>query len=656
MTAGMTVTTPTGVGDRQDHPPGDESRRFATAEGALMTAAMTTHRRRPRSARAGRLVLALLALLAGAPVRAQTPPTPLSPTLQRVVDFARAGLTDEFILATCVTNTGAPCHLSVEDIIYLHKQGVSDPVVRALIETALNVAAPAAPLAPTQPSTPNPSSPAGNVPPPLDDPAPALAHPLVVTVPAASAALAIPAGLTDNFLAETGLNPSLWNPASESASNLLASLGQTAAPQTFVSPAAGLELAAAGAPGDFAGIVSRTAYSVPFTLTATVGAPAGAPAGALQFELHLVSADLQQWVGLTASLRRQAAGPDPGADCGVWVNHTGASLPINARGYQIYYEPGTTAPYTVRLSAGTNGAVEAVLLDTNGTELAAQMMPAGLGPFHLVLGTRTGRTAAWRAVELTPTPVPAAPETLTVPAAPTLDYFQRQLAPYGTWTTLPQFGLCWRPAVPAGWRPYYDGGAWVDTDAGWYWRSDYPWGDLTFHYGRWTYTATGWIWVPGYDEASAWVVWRHADAAGYLGWAPVPPGAVWVDGAWIDHGQPAAAGADFGLTRSHFTFVSFHHFWTNDLRQVTVPRDRLGVIYRTSAVENTCRAAPGMLANLGLDRDRLAAFTHQPSQPVPAAALQSAEAARNAAVRAQALRQFDPGLPPNALQIVRDHP
>jgi hypothetical protein len=52
---------------------------------------------------------------------------------------------------------------------------------------------------------------------------------------------------------------------------------------------------------------------------------------------------------------------------------------------------------------------------------------------------------------------------------------------------VPGYGLCWRPAVAATdpyWRPYCDSGYWLYTADGWYWQSDYPWGDIVFHYGR----------------------------------------------------------------------------------------------------------------------------------------------------------------------------
>src|SRR5579884_1179913 len=81
-----------------------------------------------------------------------------------------------------------------------------------------------------------------------------------------------------------------------------------------------------------------------------------------------------------------------------------------------------------------------------------------------------------------PTPPPADA------GAPTFDAFHNELAPYGTWIQEPGYGWVWRPTVAAfdpAWHPYGNGGHWIYTDNGWYWESDYPWGNITFHYGRW---------------------------------------------------------------------------------------------------------------------------------------------------------------------------
>ena len=218
----------------------------------------------------------------------------------------------------------------------------------------------------------------------------------------------------------------------------------------------------------------------------------------------------------------------------------------------------------------------------------------------------------------TPTyaPVPSAP---TVPMAPTvpaaapasLASFQAQLAPYGAWMDVPGYGLCWRPSVAATdpyWRPYCDQGHWVYTADGWFWQSDYPWGDIAFHYGRWFRDSLGWLWVPGYDWAPAWVCWRQAD--GYCGWAPLPPGAVFRAGVGLWWGGRVALDVDFGLGADMFTFVPYDRFWDHNLHAYLLPRERVGFFFGRSVIMNGYRLDHGRFVVEGLGRERMAGFTH----------------------------------------------
>jgi len=236
---------------------------------------------------------------------------------------------------------------------------------------------------------------------------------------------------------------------------------------------------------------------------------------------------------------------------------------------------------------------------------------------------------------------------------PTLDYFQPQLAPYGNWITVPGYGLCWEPIVASGWRPYFDGGHWEYTDAGWYWQSDYPWGDIPFHYGRWVFAnlgpAPGWVWKPGFDYAPAWVVWRHADDEGYVGWAPLPPGAVFVDGNWEFNHVRVGVDFTFGLGDAYFTFVDYGHlffdphFYPHGYRQFVPPRDRLALIFQHSVVENHYRLDHGRFVNDGLPRDRMAELTHHEIRPAGGDELRRQEEQRNALTRRDAAHTFRPG-------------
>ncbi|MGA2865029.1 MAG: DUF6600 domain-containing protein [Verrucomicrobiota bacterium] len=206
---------------------------------------------------------------------------------------------------------------------------------------------------------------------------------------------------------------------------------------------------------------------------------------------------------------------------------------------------------------------------------------------------------------------PALPAVSTPPAV-SLDSFQSQLAPYGTWMQVPGYGLCWRPAVAAAdpyWRPYCDQGHWLYTADGWFWQSDYPWGDIVFHYGRWYRDSLGWIWVPAYDWAPAWVCWRRAE--GYCGWAPLPPSARFKVGVGLWFGGRLAVDVDFGLGLEMFTFVPYDHFWDHDLRLRLLPRERAQLIFRRSIIMNGYRVDHGRLIVEGLGRERMAALTHR---------------------------------------------
>ena len=208
-----------------------------------------------------------------------------------------------------------------------------------------------------------------------------------------------------------------------------------------------------------------------------------------------------------------------------------------------------------------------------------------------------------------PSPVPAA--SAPADAAPTLDTFQPQLAPYGNWIQVPGYGLCWQPTVAVTdptWRPYFDQGHWIYTDAGWSWESDYPWGGIAFHYGRWCLFNGGWVWVPGYDYAPAWVCWRESD--GYCGWAPLPPGAEYRVGVGLFYGGRPAVDVDFGLGVDAFTFVGYDHFWDHDLRPFHMPHDRVVVFFHGSHILNGYRMDHGRFVVEGLGHDHIALVTH----------------------------------------------
>jgi hypothetical protein len=143
------------------------------------------------------------------------------------------------------------------------------------------------------------------------------------------------------------------------------------------------------------------------------------------------------------------------------------------------------------------------------------------------------------------------------PAAGRRDYqiFYEGLASYGQWMETAEYGYVWQPTSPApGWRPYTVG-RWADSDQGWTWISDEPYGWATYHYGRWALLERhGWIWVPGDTWAPAWVSWRNN--ADLVGWSPLPPETVYADD--LDYGP--GVDDDYGISPDAYTFMPVRYF------------------------------------------------------------------------------------------------
>ena len=227
-----------------------------------------------------------------------------------------------------------------------------------------------------------------------------------------------------------------------------------------------------------------------------------------------------------------------------------------------------------------------------------------------------------------PVPAPAPAMIAPAPAAPpvggppvSLDYFHAQLAPFGTWV---QVGgvTYWRPdsAIRANpdWRPYYDMGQWVQTDNGLFWKSEYTWGDIPFHYGRWVRDPVmGWLWAPDLEWGPAWVFWRHAEADGAIGWAPLPVGAVFVGGGFMYHGARVGVDFDFGLGEGVFVFVGYDHFHEGFFRMRGrewawhIHGDRFHAFYGRSVLRNEFRRDEhGRFVNGGIGHERMERATH----------------------------------------------
>ena len=231
-------------------------------------------------------------------------------------------------------------------------------------------------------------------------------------------------------------------------------------------------------------------------------------------------------------------------------------------------------------------------------------------------------------VSTAPPPAPA-PAPLVVAARPAnlppeVDRFYDALLPFGQWMYTAEFGWVWRPMaalVNREWRPYGDSGRWVWTDRGWFWASDYSWGDITFHYGRWYLSQEyGWVWFPDVVWAPAWVTWRVYDD--YCGWAPLPP-ATYIDVNYrlCYRHVVVRDDCDFDLWPSCFVFVPFRHCFTPNPRFYCVPQPRVHTFFQASFVINNYGGHKHdhghEIVNRGVDVRRAARESGKDIKPIP---------------------------------------
>ncbi len=87
-----------------------------------------------------KVLIVLVALLIGwiciqgGSAHAQTTPSTISPNLQEVIKLTKAHMTDDVILAY-IHNSAIAYNLSADDVLYLNGQGVSQPVISALLQS-----------------------------------------------------------------------------------------------------------------------------------------------------------------------------------------------------------------------------------------------------------------------------------------------------------------------------------------------------------------------------------------------------------------------------------------------------------------------------------------------------------------------------------------
>ncbi|MEP6994058.1 MAG: DUF6600 domain-containing protein [Acidobacteriota bacterium] len=188
-----------------------------------------------------------------------------------------------------------------------------------------------------------------------------------------------------------------------------------------------------------------------------------------------------------------------------------------------------------------------------------------------------------------------------------ISVFHDQLAPHGRWVSASSYGSVWIPSgVAAGWEPYVEG-EWVDTEYGWTWVSDDPWGDTPYHYGTWAWVEPhGWVWIPGTVWAPAWVTWAYTDD--YVGWAPVPP--------TLSLSVRGYFGAPIVVRPTRYVFVPAPKFIGVRVSTVRVPIQQNAVIYKRASKTTRFEVSNGIVRVSGPPRKNIERAVGRPIERV----------------------------------------
>jgi hypothetical protein len=210
-----------------------------------------------------------------------------------------------------------------------------------------------------------------------------------------------------------------------------------------------------------------------------------------------------------------------------------------------------------------------------------------------------------------------------------------ELSPYGNWVDDTQYGAAWCPRHSGSdWRPYSDG-RWVDSDYGWTWASDEPFGWATYHYGRWAFDPRyGWIWIPGTVWAPAWVSWQYG--GGYVGWAPLPPSVGFDLNVGIRLGGLSLSAA---IQPRDYLFVSERGFLEPRVGRYAVPRTRNQDLWRRARNVTSYTVVNNRVINRGIAINNIERAT---GHRVPRFRVSEVNSRGSAGVSRDQLRVFRP--------------
>jgi hypothetical protein len=173
------------------------------------------------------------------------------------------------------------------------------------------------------------------------------------------------------------------------------------------------------------------------------------------------------------------------------------------------------------------------------------------------------------------------------------------LSYFGTFASLPGYGMMWQPFfVGAGWDPFMNG-AWAFYPGfGYSWASAYPWGWMPFHYGSWAFVpGYGWGWQPG----GSWTGLNNLPRPvhpplGYL--TPAPPAIPGRGLLIVNRGGAAApvSSADRVVIRNNSAGLGINRGSLQNLGRISHQVEQRGFAKATLSAPPTAAAAYAMPA------------------------------------------------------------